>query len=52
MPQVPRFVAGATLTSVLVTCRSRRGEKLPESIRTSLRSAIRQVVTGANPDDS
>lgn len=41
----------ATLKDALATCRSWRGEKLPESIRTSLRSAIRQVVTEASLDD-
>jgi RNA polymerase sigma-70 factor (ECF subfamily) len=42
----------ATLRSVLVTCRSWRGEKLPEPIRASFRKAIRQVVAEASPDDS
>ena len=36
-----------TLKDVLVTCRSWRGEKLPEPIRASLRQAIREVVAGA-----
>jgi RNA polymerase sigma-70 factor, ECF subfamily len=42
----------ATLRSVLVSCRSWRGETLPEQIRASLRKAIRQVVTEATTDDS
>ena len=42
----------AALRSVLVTCRSWRGEKLPDSIRRPLRSAIRQPVTEASPDGS
>jgi RNA polymerase sigma-70 factor (ECF subfamily) len=37
----------ATLKDALITCRSWRGEKLPEQIRTSLKQAIRQVVTEA-----
>ena len=42
----------ATLREVLVTCRSWRGEKLPEPIRTSLRKAIRQVVAETSRDAS
>ena len=42
----------ATLKDMLVTCRRWRGEKLPESIRASLRKAIREVVAEASPDDS
>jgi anti-sigma factor RsiW len=37
----------ATLRSMLVTCRSWWGEKLPEPIRASLRQAIRQVAAAA-----
>ena len=40
-------VTCATLRGALITCRSWRGEKLPESIRASLRQAIRQVITAA-----
>jgi RNA polymerase sigma-70 factor (ECF subfamily) len=42
----------ATLKDALVTCRSWRGEKLPESIRASLRKAIREVAAEASIDDS
>ena len=37
----------ATLKDALVTCRSWRGEKLPQRIRASLRQAVRQVVAEA-----